>query len=889
MIASLALIALQTQILGFDAPVDDETPSASAFNADGGSLFVGHISGSMTRVDLAARRVALSVDIGGSISDVALAPSGQRLVVVAGDLGTPCEVHVLSSPGLAPVATVPLSVTDATELLVDGAGLRALVAGQGPAGPGVSVVNLSVGVEERVVGLPPLSTLSLAGVHRFLAADDRTLVVLAGDAVSGFEVRAIDISTGSTTATRVLPSGLAGVTLAPGGDRTTFAALVPDAQPAGTDFLLMDAVTLAPLSTTRLNGVFGIQQVELDGQGQRATALRGELLRAFDLTGGVVGPSDPGVVSIGRLSTGFVYSADRSRLLLTGDGGAIADSSGAILADLDVPVASGSGVAVSPSGARFGLTSSSAGDRVLLVDASGPSPAGTILDLNSGFGRETDGPVASLPIPGCDEGLVALSGSDTLLRVDLLDGAVLGRLGTERGPMALAARADGRFLVGHRDGTLAVVDASGPVQTGGFQLSGPVIEVVAEEIGTRALCRVEGPAGDELVLVETGGAAAGVLVSVPLSGRSRSGAYPAGDSFALDPASGRVAAVSLDPAELQRIDPASGVVLDTIPLTWAQGRLRVAIAPGGDRIICTASGPVPTIASYDVVGTDLQLQWSFTAGSAPVPGGQAGALALLADGDVAVVDLSGGASAGGPAGLTAFDASTGAVLDEIPSTFATDLAADGDDLALARGAVISVTRFVAGAFDALEDHALAGNVATAPLHLDRGRGRVLASARSDPQDGSRAALVTLDLFATRVDVVCTPSTPNATGVTAELALFGSPFAGGTTIATARGLTPGGMTGVLVAGSAARPPTPLPFGVGELCIGGSVGRVSVPPQVSDADGTQRYTFDTAPLTTSAGAFPVQPGDTWVFQLWHRDSGPGGVPSANTSEAVRLRFR
>jgi hypothetical protein len=33
----------------------------------------------------------------------------------------------------------------------------------------------------------------------------------------------------------------------------------------------------------------------------------------------------------------------------------------------------------------------------------------------------------------------------------------------------------------------------------------------------------------------------------------------------------------------------------------------------------------------------------------------------------------------------------------------------------------------------------------------------------------------------------------------------------------------------------------------------------------------------------------PGDTAVFQLWHRDRGPAGAAVGNTSTAIELSFR
>ena len=137
-------------------------------------------------------------------------------------------------------------------------------------------------------------------------------------------------------------------------------------------------------------------------------------------------------------------------------------------------------------------------------------------------------------------------------------------------------------------------------------------------------------------------------------------------------------------------------------------------------------------------------------------------------------------------------------------------------------------------------------------------------------------------------VTCSPSVTNSTGVVSSLRIDGRGFAGAPLFVTVEGLQPGGMVGYLLAGTFATPPTPLGFGVGELCLGGSIARFIQQVQVADSTGRQRFIVDTERIPTAAAPTAVLPGSTWVFQAWHRDMAPGGGVTSNTSTARRVRF-
>ena len=77
---------------------------------------------------------------------------------------------------------------------------------------------------------------------------------------------------------------------------------------------------------------------------------------------------------------------------------------------------------------------------------------------------------------------------------------------------------------------------------------------------------------------------------------------------------------------------------------------------------------------------------------------------------------------------------------------------------------------------------------------------------------------------------------------------------------------------------------LPIGRGLLCLGQPLYRYSNSVLVSSAEGTVRFSLNLGQL---ANGLPALPGDTYHFQLWHRDT-IGGVGTSNLSSAVSVTF-
>ncbi|MEM8713620.1 MAG: hypothetical protein AAGG01_21970, partial [Planctomycetota bacterium] len=79
--------------------------------------------------------------------------------------------------------------------------------------------------------------------------------------------------------------------------------------------------------------------------------------------------------------------------------------------------------------------------------------------------------------------------------------------------------------------------------------------------------------------------------------------------------------------------------------------------------------------------------------------------------------------------------------------------------------------------------------------------------------------------------------------------------------------------------------------GNLCLGGGIGRYAGPGQVmvSSASGSVSLTIDLTQVPTPFGPSMTDPGDTWNFQLWHRDVDGGSIPTSNFSNARTITFQ
>ena len=880
MLTAAVLVAAQTAFLPIDGPNDHDGAHVMRFRPSASDLLIGHAEdGTVTRLSTTNGTILQSIALGGTVTDIAIGANPAELLVLDG----PGRVlHRVSAAGFIPLGSIPISPNGGFEIFVGPLRDVAVVECNDPSGAGrvLSVIDLAVGAETRTIAVPAF--FGGGGRQSFLASDDLTFVTLTGDEIQGFEVEAYDTSTGSTSGTFAIATQSATMFLAPSGDRTSFAIPNPRPAPSSVAIELYDSTTLALLSSTTILGPFPAHDLQLDSTGSNASLLsRSSVYSTMLGSGGALSS----VVQFPEASA-FVWSSDRTRLLLYGSSGlaAMYDSAGTLLRQLRIPRRVRVEVAPPPMGASFAMLSLGA-DRVRIIDGNSPNPV--VLDLNTGPGAELDGPLAFERIAGADEALVGAIGSDRLTRVDLRTGIVLGSIPSGRGPHAMATRADGHVLVGHEDGTLLVVDPSVPSIVQQVNLSAPILEVFAEPTGDVAWVRVELATRDAVQRVDTGTSPATVGSQLLLRGLGNPRAIdevPSTGTVAFDFSGGRVLASSPNDTRLTAYDLATQSSAGHWLAYPFADRRRIRLDPNGWRAFVTSSDTTTIAAQAFDPSIPFGSRWSITRTAPGLP--EAPRMAVTSTAGSVVVDLSDPLSPGA-LGLVALNQQTGMTQASLGNALPVALDGEANDIAYIAGGMLNLTRIQGFAFAPLETFSLPA-IPVGDLDLDRERGWGLVAAQS-PTSFVDVGLIALDLFQGRATDLCTSGTPNATGVQAQLRLVGSPFAGESTIAEITGLQPGSMTGILVVGNAMSVPTPLGFGIGELCAGGSIGRLIAPPQVSDPNGFQRHVIDTAPLSTSASSATVLAGETRVFQLWHRDVLPNGMPTANTSTAVALTYR
>jgi len=137
---------------------------------------------------------------------------------------------------------------------------------------------------------------------------------------------------------------------------------------------------------------------------------------------------------------------------------------------------------------------------------------------------------------------------------------------------------------------------------------------------------------------------------------------------------------------------------------------------------------------------------------------------------------------------------------------------------------------------------------------------------------------------------CGPAVPNSTGAAAFMRANGSAAVANNDLALAASNLPP-FTAVMFLASPQQGSWPNPGGsLGTLCLGGAIGRaVGGRVFTSTPTGTASTYVDlTAMPTPILVPVPVQPGDTYHFQAWYRDSS-GGAANSNFTDAISVQFQ
>ena len=127
---------------------------------------------------------------------------------------------------------------------------------------------------------------------------------------------------------------------------------------------------------------------------------------------------------------------------------------------------------------------------------------------------------------------------------------------------------------------------------------------------------------------------------------------------------------------------------------------------------------------------------------------------------------------------------------------------------------------------------------------------------------------------------------NSTGASALLGSLGTTGIGAGELALTVQGTPPGANGIFFSGPG---PLDIPFADGRLCVaGGATGLIRLPGVLStdqNGAGTRPLDLDSPPLLDEA--WGVEPGETWFFQFWFRDTASTGA-GENLSDALAITF-
>ncbi|MEE8467530.1 MAG: choice-of-anchor B family protein [Planctomycetota bacterium] len=133
---------------------------------------------------------------------------------------------------------------------------------------------------------------------------------------------------------------------------------------------------------------------------------------------------------------------------------------------------------------------------------------------------------------------------------------------------------------------------------------------------------------------------------------------------------------------------------------------------------------------------------------------------------------------------------------------------------------------------------------------------------------------------------CAPSEANSSGTGARIVAQGSDVAVQNDLTLVAYNLPVSKSGYFLV-SATQAFIPLPPGSqGTLCLGGQIGRYAKQVQSSGPGGSFSLAIDLGALPVKP-PHAVQPGETWNFQAWFRDTHPG--QTSNFTDGVSILFQ
>lgn len=137
-------------------------------------------------------------------------------------------------------------------------------------------------------------------------------------------------------------------------------------------------------------------------------------------------------------------------------------------------------------------------------------------------------------------------------------------------------------------------------------------------------------------------------------------------------------------------------------------------------------------------------------------------------------------------------------------------------------------------------------------------------------------------------IVCAPAVTNSTGQPGSLRGARSNVAAPNNFTLIGTNLPPGRFMLAIAGDTAASVPMIGGGAGTLCFGGTILRFPEEIGLSDAGGAVAVQLDLSAFN-NAPPFPVTPGESWIFQLWHRDADGSGGLTTNVTSGVEVTFQ
>ena len=132
---------------------------------------------------------------------------------------------------------------------------------------------------------------------------------------------------------------------------------------------------------------------------------------------------------------------------------------------------------------------------------------------------------------------------------------------------------------------------------------------------------------------------------------------------------------------------------------------------------------------------------------------------------------------------------------------------------------------------------------------------------------------------------CGPANTNSTGMPGVISAFGSTFVADNFVDLTSSQLPPNQFGYYLT-SQTQGFIPFPGGSqGNLCLSGSIGRYSKFVKSSGATGVITMSLDLTQTPQPGGPVSVNVGETWNWQLWHRDKGGAN----NFTDGISITFQ